>query len=87
MKFTDDNFTLMTPDEYYWDEGNILAFSGMLPDNDENGRKIIKQILDNQEKLEKIKALPFPVTHEENQAFIKQLMLIMNTKPQKENQS
>ena len=43
-----------------------------------NDEDLQRQILNNQAIVEKVKALPFPVTHEENQEFIKQLMFIMN---------
>jgi|APSaa5957512535_1039671.scaffolds.fasta_scaffold187018_2 hypothetical protein len=53
VKLTKKSFNIMEPDEYYWEEGNVLSMQ--LPDDDQKGKKIISQILNHQSIVEATK--------------------------------
>jgi len=60
-------------EKYDWFVERDAQGNEHIVDKLEQENKQLKEI------VEKIKALPFPVTHEENTEFIKQMMFIMNT--------
>jgi len=48
IKLTEESFDIMEPDEYYWENGHILAFNERFDEDNIKLNQLKQQILENQ---------------------------------------